>query len=78
MTPDPSTRDRILAYLAEAYRRNSAAEVSGQELSHELGLDPDTVRSCVEYLTREGLVASDLFPLNIWVHLTDEGAHLLG
>jgi len=66
----------VTGYLAEAYRRNADAEVSGLELERELGLSRDRVRECLEYLVREGLAQGDLFLVNVWVRLTPEGAAL--
>lgn len=66
-----TARSRVLAYLSDIHTRNPRAEVSGQELQHELGLDEGEVRECVEYLVREGLASADLFPRNIWVRLAE-------
>lgn len=69
-TPDEplaAACSRVLAYLADANARNPRAEVSSQELQHELGLPEEVVRRCIEYLVREGLAEADLFPRNTWV-----------
>ncbi len=63
----------ILHYLAEAHTANPEAEVSGPELQHELGLDADTFRECVNELVRQGLAKSDPLLSNIWVRITDKG-----
>jgi DNA-binding MarR family transcriptional regulator len=67
------TNRTILTYLAAAHSRNSEAEVSGAELRHELGLDPETVRACVAELARQGLVEWDPHLSNIWLRITDKG-----
>jgi hypothetical protein len=63
----------ILAYLTDVNSRNPRAEVSSQELCHEIGLAEDVVRDCIEYLVGEGSATADLFPRNIWVQLADPG-----
>jgi predicted transcriptional regulator len=78
MTCDPRSQERILAYLAESYRRNQQAETSGHELVAELQLDQDVVRECLLYLAAQGLVEAEVFPVNVWVRLTDEGAQSIG
>jgi hypothetical protein len=67
---DPLVREKVLAYLKASQETNPQAEVSGQELSLELGINKEVVRECVEELVRDGLVDADLFPVNIWVRLT--------
>jgi predicted transcriptional regulator len=73
-----SDQERILAYLGEKYRQNQQAEVSGQELSHELDMDMLTVRQTLEYLACEGLVDGELALVNVWVRLSEEGSRLRG
>lgn len=73
MTGDQGNRERILTYLAGKYRENQQSEVSGQELSIELGLDHSTVRRCLEYLVSEGLVDGELALVNVWVRISAEG-----
>lgn len=65
---------RVLGYLREVHRENPQAEVSALELGHELNLQPDLIRECIEYLVREGLVVADLFPKNVWVRLVDDAS----
>lgn len=67
MNPDPEACARILDHLRAAYERNPQAETPGLELERELELTQWTVRDCLEYLAREGLVDGDLFPVNVWV-----------
>lgn len=70
------SRARVLGYLAAVHLRNPDAEVSGHELAHELGLAMEDVRRCVDYLASEGLVSAEVFPVNTWVRITDEGLRL--
>jgi hypothetical protein len=67
MNPDSEACARILDYLHAAHDRNPEAETPGLELERELELTRWTVRDCLEYLAREGLVDGDLFPVNVWV-----------
>ncbi len=67
----------ILAYLAASHARNPKAEVPLQELEHELGLEGEA-RAAVTALVTAGLAQADLFPVNIWVQITEEGLMLLG
>lgn len=66
MNPDPEACARILDHLRAAHERNRQAETPGLELERELELTRWTVRDCLEYLAREGLVDVDLFPVNVW------------
>ncbi|GAB4253426.1 MAG: hypothetical protein Kow00129_14460 [Thermoleophilia bacterium] len=74
--PCPEMQHRVLRYLSEAHVRNPEAEVPGQELAQELSLSLEDVRSCVLYLVAEGLATAEVFPLNIWVRITEQGLRL--
>ncbi len=77
-TAAPDTCSRIVAFLARTYRVNPQAEVPAIALERELGESPAAVRRCIESLASEGLVDADLFPVNVWVRLTDEGLAVAG
>lgn len=64
---------KILCYLADAYRTNPDAEVSGLELEHELGLDKVVIARAVERLAKDGLVKWDPLLNNVWLTITDKG-----
>lgn len=64
---------RILRYLADAYRTNPDAEVSGLELEHKLGLDKVVIARAVERLAKDGFVKWDPLLSNIWLTITDKG-----
>gem|GEM_PF-4922855 len=73
MTCLPENRERIMLNMREAYQANAEAEVSGHELQHELGLPGEEIRECVSRLASSGLVSAEVFPINIWIRLTDTG-----
>ncbi len=71
--PTGLTAPGVLNYLSLAYHVNPEAEVSGDELQHELGLDAVAVRTCVTELACQGLVEWDPLLSNIWIRITDKG-----
>jgi len=64
---------RILRYLATAHAVNPRAEVPLIELERELGLGETEARELVEMLVSRGLAQADLFPVNVWVQITEDG-----
>lgn len=63
----------ILTYLAATHERDPRAEVPLQELEHELELNHEEARAAVADLVAAGLAQADLFPVNVWAQITDEG-----
>lgn len=64
---------RILHYLTTIHAINPRTEVSLIELERELEIEAGEVRISVETLVAQGLVQADLFPVNVWVQITEEG-----
>jgi hypothetical protein len=77
LTSKEDSHRRILSYLVDKYRENPQAEVSGQELSQELGIDLQRVRESLEYLVAEGLAEGELSLVNVWVRLSEGGDAIL-
>lgn len=64
---------RVLEYLAAAYAVNPRAEVPLVELERELGLEKTVAVEAVRKLAALGYVKADLFLVNVWVQMTDQG-----
>jgi len=60
----------VLEYLRAAHERNPQAETHALQLERELGLDADSVRSCLQELVAQGTAEADLSLVNVWVRLT--------
>lgn len=67
---------KVLQYLSASHRLNPRAETPLLELERELALGPEEARSLVSGLAQAGLVQADLFLVNVWVQITDEGLAL--
>ena len=65
---------QVVGYLVDAYRANPQAEVPAVALERELDMSAESVHGCLEYLVGQGLAEADLFPINVWIRLTDSGA----
>jgi hypothetical protein len=71
----------VLSYLGTVGKMNERTEVSLQELTHELAAElsgyEGGARRCVIQLVDAGLAEADLFPTNVWVKISAEGAAVL-
>ena len=76
MSPD-SRRDTlerlILARLALVEAEDPQAEVPIVELQRELGLDAAEALEALRALVARGYAEADLFPVNVWARITEEG-----
>ena len=76
MSPD-SRRDTlerlILARLALVEAEDPQAEVPIVELQRDLGLDAAEAFEALRALVARGYAEADLFPVNVWAIITEEG-----